>query len=154
MNIERACFNIFFIFSIVSQLSYAQDENLKEEILKITNSYNRAWESLDWEEVSKYHDTDILYYWRGKKGPSNKIEFDKLLQGLFSRMNSYSHKMIDPQLQILNDTAVVISHEVDGDYVGKDGIRVNYDGALTYVFQRKEDGWKIVLIHESSPVNY
>ena len=61
--------------------------------------------------------------------------------------------MLEPHVQLLGENAAVVSHVYDADYVGQNGERTNYDGALTYVFHRKDGKWRIVHIHESAQCN-
>ncbi len=135
---------------LTTLLASGQAPSPEQEILTLTRQYNQAWESLDVEAISPYHANDIIYYWHGRKGPSSKTEFEALLRQLLPSMSSYSHHMIDPQVQLIGEEVAVVSHEVDGEYRSKDGELSNYDGALTYVFQKIEGQWKIILIHESA----
>ena len=122
---------------------------LKNEILDLTERYNLAWESLNTDSILSYHAEDILYYWRGSKGPTSNAELGKMLHALLPGMKSYHHAMVDPQVQILGEDVAIVSHLVDGHYISQDGDTTNYDGALTYVYEQIDGHWKIVLIHES-----
>ncbi|WP_165499007.1 SgcJ/EcaC family oxidoreductase [Gramella sp. KN1008] len=140
----------FFLIIIVWQFSHAQQAEIEKEILAITEKYNQAWESLDIEEISKYHADDILYYWYGSQGPTSKKDFDRLLEQMLPSMTEYIHEILSYQVQVLSDNVVTFSHMYDGQYTATDGKTTNYDGALTYVFKKMDEEWKIVLIHESA----
>ena len=139
----------FFIFA-GSQSLFGQENNVEQELIKLTKKYNEAWKSLNVDSVSRYHAEDIIYYWLGSKGPTSKTEFEKLLNQILPTMKEYRHEILDIQVQVLSDKVAVVSHTYDGEIIGNDGKAGNYDGALTYVFHKRNGEWKIVLIHESA----
>ena len=140
---------IFLLFGSWKPV-FGQQISIEKEIITLTKEYNEAWKSLKVDSVSKYHAEDILYYWLGSKGPSTKTDFEKLLNQILPTMKEYRHKILDIQVQVLSKMVAISSHTYDGEIIGKDDVATNYDGALTYVFHKREGKWKIVLIHESS----
>ena len=81
------CFLTALTLLITSVCGHSQTNSIHDEIIAITEDYNRAWESLNTDSISKYHDDNITYYWRGTKGPFSKGDFESMLNELLPRMS-------------------------------------------------------------------
>ncbi len=127
--------------------------DVAETILSLTNKYNAVWETLEWERIAPFHSNDIRYYWRGVLASSSQAEFKRHFhEDILTEIQGYSATTVDPHVQALGSDAGVVSFEFRGQVVTPDGKTHDYSGAMSYVFERREGDWKIVLIHESAPV--
>jgi hypothetical protein len=121
-------------------------------LLALTESYDSEWSTMRWEQVAPYHSSDIRYFWRGRLAASSQSEFESLFRGIMTEVKSYNADLVEPHVKILSLNAGVVSFEFIGEVVTPEGATQNYSGAMTYVWQRQDNEWKIVQIHESAPI--
>lgn len=129
-----------------------EEEALADTILALTDVYNAAWEALDPEAILRFHSDDFRYYWRGSSaGMSSKAAFERVLRDeILPGMRKWSAEVIDPQVEMLGRDGAVVSFEFTSEAEDTAGEPFDYGaGALSYVFERRDEGWPIVLIHES-----
>jgi ketosteroid isomerase-like protein len=129
-----------------------EDVDPEKTLLDLTNAYNAAWETLDVDTISAFHADDIRYYWRGDLACANQQEFKPLLEGILTDINAYSAVMVDPNVYVISPNAGIVSFQFDGQVDDHQGQTHEYDGAMTYVFEKRNGQWKLTLIHESAPV--
>ena len=130
-----------------------QEAAIADTLLALTDSYNAAWEDLDLEQISQFHADDLRYYWRGATASSSQADFERLFrEDILSQIRAYSAKVLDPHVEVLGSYAGAVSFVFDGVVETPEGVSLDYDGALTYVFERRDGEWKLVLIHESAPL--
>lgn len=137
-----------------TRLDAEQEAALADTILAVTERYNAAWEALSAEGILAFHPDDLRYYYRGSGGISSKVVFDRVLrEEILPFMRSWSMEVIDPDVEVLGPDAAVVSFVMDTEVVDASGQADDYgSGALTYVFERRDGEWQIVLMHESAAV--
>lgn len=135
-----------------ARLDAEREAALADSILSLTRQYNAAWESLSADRISAFHSDDFHYYWRGSTDASSRAEYDRLLrEEILPSMQKWSAEMHDPYVKVLGPNAAVVSFEFSSGVLNAAGEPDDYgSGALTYVFERRDGKWKIVLIHESA----
>jgi ketosteroid isomerase-like protein len=136
------------------RLDAQQEAALAETIFAVTERYNAAWEALSAESILAFHPDDLRYYYRGSGGISSRAVFERILRDeILPSMRSWSMKVIDPHVKVLGPDAATVSFVFDTEVVDASGQPDDYgSGALTYVFERRDGEWQIILIHESAPV--
>lgn len=122
------------------------------EVLDVAEQYNLAWESLNADNISNFHTDDFHYYWRGVKQSSTRQEYHKVMEEeILPTMSKWSMTITDISAKPLGKDAAVVSYVVDTEVILADGTPYNYgSGALSYVLERADGGWKVALVHESS----
>ena len=138
-------------FAQTSQSAPQEAVAVSDTVLALTKSYVEAWESLDQERILRFHSDDVQYYWMGSGSVTSNTAFAGLLGMILPRLKSWSVKVREPRVKVLGTDAAVVSFLFDFESVTRDGQRESGRQAATYVFERRNDDWKIVVIHESAP---
>ena len=146
---------IFPLMFFALQSSHAQTtkiETITDEILAITIKYNKTWETLDMNEVAKFHsDSSFRYYRNMNLSVSNNEEFKSIYPLYMEETKSWTMETSDPVVQVLSDTAAVIGFTGKAELITKDDKVLDIGtGAYSYVWKKINDKWKIVHIHESA----
>lgn len=123
---------------------------IADTLLSITETYNAVWEELDLERMSEYHAADFTYYRRGVVQSASQSEFEQAYHDdVATQITSYWADATNTWVEVLGPDAGVVAFVFRGEVVTPDGAVHDYDGALTYVFERRNTEWQIVHIHES-----
>ena len=69
-----------------------------------------------------------------------------------AEITEYAIEMVSPSVEMLGPDAAVISFLFEDREVYRSGYVGTSEGAMIYVFERREGSWKIVRIHHSGPV--
>ena len=59
-------------------------------------------------------------------------------------------KTSEPVVQVVGEDAAIISFTFEAESVEINGTRSKESGALTYIWNKTNDKWKIVHVHESA----
>ena len=140
------------VFAQTSQSEHKQDSAIADTVLALTNEYVVAWESLNQEDILRFHSDDIQYYWMGTGSVTSNAAFAGLLKMILPTLRSWSMKVREPRIKVLGPDAAVVSFLFDFESVGTDGQLDSGTQAATYVFERLNGDWKIIIVHESAPV--
>ncbi len=137
------------------RLNAEQKAAVRHSLLSVTEAYNAAWESLDYEQISAFHGTDFTYYRRGAVDSDSYADFERAFhENVATQITTYWADMSDTWVNVLSQNAGVVAINFRGgvetpDGETPDGEKHDYNGALTYVLERIEGRWKITHIHES-----
>lgn len=128
------------------------DAEIKQEIIDVTNEYNQAWETVDMDIVSKFHDKDIKYYWHGFLASSSNEEFLKVFKEWLSPTKVWKMEVENFDVQVLaEDLAIIGFNSSSSTTILTNGESYDYGtGAFTYVWKKSNGKWKIIHIHESA----
>lgn len=149
-------FSTLVFLLLFSYCTFGQTEKegqqIVEQILSITEKYNKTWETLDMEKVAQFHsDSSFRYYRNMKLGVSNNDEFKKQMPKYMNALKSWKIEVSNPVVQVLDKNAAVIGFTGKAEMVTKDNKISDFgSGAYTYVWQKVNDEWRIVHIHEST----
>ena len=141
---------------LVLQISYGQTkgelENIKAEIIEVTNKYNQTWETLDMNQVAQLHsDSSFRYYRNMKLFVASNEEFKNVLPRYMKNTKSWTMETNDPVVQVLSNNAAEIGFTGKAELITRDDKVMDVGtGAYTYVWKKINDEWKIVHIHESA----
>jgi ketosteroid isomerase-like protein len=141
-------FSLGLTFSVQSQSTTESD--VQSQIQDITKEYNKTWETLNVEEIAKFHsDKSFLYYWRGQLASRNNEHFRKLFPEILSATKSWTiTKSSEPLVQVISEDAAIISFTLE-TVVDMDGKKSPGGGTLTYVWSKVDGKWKISHIHDT-----
>jgi len=138
-------------------LSCAQQEPVSEaeltkEVIALTHTYNQVWETLDMDSVAHYHDDSIRYYWHGFLAAASNEAFRQVFGEWLAPVQVWKMEIENLDVQVLSpDLAIVGFKTSSTTNILASGEDYDYgNGALTYVWKRREGQWKIVHIHESA----
>jgi hypothetical protein len=150
-RISILAFLLQFSFSIFGQTE-TESKKIEEEILSVTEAYNKTWGTLNMEEVAKFHsDSSFRYYRNMRLGVSSNEDFKKLMPKYFTGSKSWKIEVTNPVVQVLGPDAAVIGFTGKAEMVSIDGnVSDAGTGAYTYVWKKINGHWKIVHIHESA----
>ena len=123
---------------------------LQDTILALAEEYNAAWGSLDVGRIVQYHGAGFEYYWFDQRISADFAE--TLGEIWLAETQAYSIEMVEPDVEILGADAAVISFRFNDRQLYDSGDVVTTQGALGYIFERRDSGWEIVRIHHSGPV--
>lgn len=124
---------------------------IADTLLAITKAYNAAWEELDLERISEYHADDFTYYRRGVVQSASQTEFEQVYHDdVATQITSYWANATETWVEVLGPDAGVVAFVFRGGVETPDGATYDYDGALTYVYERRGGRWQVVHIHESA----
>ena len=124
---------------------------IADTLLSITEAYNAAWEKLDLDQISEYHADDFTYYRRGTLDSKSQSEFEQVYHDdVATQITSYWADASNIWVEVLGTDAGTVAFEFRGGVTTPDGATHDYDGALTYIFERRDGHWRLVHIHESA----
>ena len=123
---------------------------IADTIRALSEDYNAAWEELSVARIIDFHGAGFEYYWFDRKITD---EFAELVGNVWlSDTQEYSIEMFEPSVEVLGQDAAVISFSFRDRQVFVSGEVATTQGLLSYVFERRDGGWKIVRVHHSGPV--
>jgi len=133
------------------ELSAERETEIAETLLSITEAYNAVWEELDLERISEYHADDFTYYRRGVVQSASQTEFEQAYHDdVATQITAYWANATDTWVEVLGPNSGVVAFVFRGGVETPDGGKFDYDGALTYIYERRDEKWQIVHIHESA----
>lgn len=71
-------------------------------------------------------------------------------ENVATQITAYWASASDTWVKVLGPNAGLVAFVFRGGVETPDGARYDYDGALTYVFERREGQWRLTHIHESA----
>ena len=129
-----------------------ESQKIVEEILSITEKYNKTWETLDMEKVALFHsDSSFRYYRNMRSGIKSNDDFKKLMPQYMNFIKSWKMEISNPVVQVLSENVAVIGFIGKAEMIDKDNKSSDAgSGAYTYIWKKINGEWKIVHIHEST----
>ncbi len=133
------------------RLTADREAAIADTLLAMTEAYNTVWEALDLAQISAYHADDFTYYRRGLVQSASQQEFEQAYHDdVATQITSYWAEASEVRVEVLGSDAGVVAFLFRGGVETPDGTEHDYDGALTYVYERRDGRWQIVHIHESA----
>lgn len=127
------------------------DSRVKDQVIEITKEYNRVWQTLNVDSIAEFHsDKSFAYYWHGGLASANNDHFRKLFSTILSTTKDWSIEIAQPLVQVISDDAAIISFGFEALSTEKNGTKSNETGAITYIWNKINNKWKLVHIHESA----
>jgi ketosteroid isomerase-like protein len=142
---------VFFAFYFTHGQTEKEKKKIAEQILTLTKEYSHTWETLNMDAAANYHsDSTFKYYRYGTLAVSSNTEFKKMAPQWMEETKSLEIiEFSDPVVQVLSNNIAVLSFKGVAKIVLKNGKEELDAGTVTYVWQKINDKWKIVHIHES-----
>ncbi len=142
----------FFTFKCIYAQPDLHSQKIVEEILKITDDYNRAWGTADMEKVSRFHsDSSFRYYRNMKLSVGSNEEFKTIFPQVMKGTKSWTFEVINPVVQVLSENAAVIGFTGKAQLITTESqVLDTGTGAYTFVWKKTNGKWSIVHIHESA----
>lgn len=129
------------------QLTPEQESAIADSVRSLTEETLATWNELNPEPYLDYYSEDLHFYYQGSHLPRNK--FEEVVRKQMDLYQEFTTEMSDPQVEVLGPDASVVSFKYKGTAVDTAGNPDSLDAALTVIFERRNDGWKIVQAHES-----
>ncbi len=148
--------SIFSFILLASHFSYGQtdkeSQKIVEEILAITEKYNKTWGTINMLKVARFHsDSSFRYYRNMKLSVGSNEEFKKLFPQIMKGTKSWKIEIKSPVVQVLAKHAAVIGFTGIAELITLDDkVSDIGSGAYTYIWKKINGQWKIVHIHESA----
>jgi hypothetical protein len=148
--------SISLVMLLTGCITYGQTdkdmEKIVEEILAVTNKYNKTWETINMLKVAGFHsDSSFRYYRNMKLSVGSNEEFKKVYPQILEGTKSFKLKVENPVVQVLANDAALIGFTASGELITHDNKVLDIGtGAYTYVWKKIDGQWKIVHIHESA----
>lgn len=149
-------FSVFIGIILTCHFTYGQTrqetEKITEEILTITDRYNKTWETINMLKVAEFHsDSSFRYYRNMELSVGSNEEFKKVYPQILKGTKSFKMKVENPVVQVLGNDAALIGFTAKAELITIDNKVLDIGtGAYTYVWKKTEGQWKIVHIHESA----
>jgi len=139
------------VFTFSQKQTDKEDQNIANEIIDMTRKYNGAWDTLDMNEVAKFHSNKSFRYYRhGSLAVGSNEEFRRVAPEWMKETKTLTEiEFNDPIVQVLSKDTAIIGFKGVAKVLLKDGKEELESGAATYVWQKIGKEWKIVNIHES-----
>lgn len=143
---------LLLTFDFILGQTNNESQKIIDEILSITEKYNKTWETLNMEKVARFHsDSSFRYYRNMKLGVSSNEDFKRVMPKYMSSIKSWKLEVSNPVVQVLDKNAAVIGFTGKAEMVTNDNkVSDSGSGAYTYVWKKTEGEWKLVHIHESA----
>ena len=133
------------------RLNSEQEAAISEILLSTTAAYNAAWEALDFDRISEFHADDFTYYRRGIVDSESNADFERAYhENVATQITGYWASASHTWVKVLGPEAGIVAFVFRGGVETPDGAKHTYDGALTYVYERRGGQWRITHIHESA----
>jgi ketosteroid isomerase-like protein len=129
-------------------LDPAGERAIADTIQTLTEAYNDAWETLDIEAIMDFHGAGFEYYWFDIKAEG---DFGAILGDWLSETVEFTWQVSEPSVEVLGGDAAVISFLFKDRVVFRSGSVAETRGAMSYVFEQRDDNWEIVRVHQSGP---
>lgn len=126
-----------------------ESTTVADSIRVLTNNLAASWERLDPDEYLGWFASDLVFYFEGQR--VGRSEFDASVNAAMRALRSSTFEILDPHVQILAKDVATISFRLREVMVDTTGATTDLRGALTLIWSRRADGWKVVLAHESLP---
>lgn len=121
-----------------------ENAEIHAAVLSIAEDWINAWNQNDFESMSRLHDTDLRYYWRGR--PRGYDAFMEELREHIFPNETFEVEMVEPHVQVLNQHTGIASFQMRGA-TDPDGTPPG--AAVTLVVVERDEVWTIIHVHES-----
>jgi uncharacterized protein (TIGR02246 family) len=126
----------------------AQDQNspasTADAVLSIVEAWTEAWNQEDLELMSQLHDSELLYYWRGR--PRGYETFMHELREYIFPNETNSVELVNPHIQSVAPDVAIVGFQMRSTESATGEPEV----AFTLGLVRRASGWKIIHVHESA----
>ena len=145
---------ILILFSLSNffgqnRITSAELKDIKQEASSLANRWVHAWNGhIDCEKMMGLYDADMKYVWRGVSPPRNYNGFKSFVEEKLVGQSNYDLSISNIDITVIDkDSAIVFLHfndKNDSPYGS---------GAASLIMVKKDVGWKIIYVHESSVEN-
>ena len=132
-------------------LSAQQDEldayQMEKSIIALTIELAKSWEELDADKYLDYFSPDLDFYIEGER---LGFEFlDGIVRNAMSTLKRTTFEVIEPKVSYASHDVAIISFQLKETFLDKNENYEELNAAMTLVWEKKEEQWKITLAHES-----
>lgn len=130
------------------QASVAADSSeiaLGNEIRLLALNWMQAWTDLDANKMAELHDSELAYFWRGK--PDSSEDFLDAFENFVvpnAPEEPVIYEVLNLNVQVLGSDVAIAAFNFHEKLQDEDS-----GAAVSLVFVRRDDGWKIIHAHES-----
>jgi len=124
-----------------------EDEGVADSVLVLTGQLGRAWERLDAEEYLGWFAQDLSFYIAGQR--VERADFDRVVRGTTRALRSSTFEILDPRVRVLSPGNAAVSFGLRELMIDTVGDTTDFRGAMTLLWSLSEEGWKVVVAHES-----
>jgi len=149
-------FVLFFLFCGPYQngLTLEIEEEIKDTLEKIAVENLTSWEPPFYEEklLKPFtHNDDFSVVIDGFPIKNyeiwKKVVYESMQEDREKKFKQYKHVIKDIRTSVLSKNSGVVTIIYTWDYVTKDDLHYNTNGAVTLTFKFKDDSWKIIHFH-------
>lgn len=155
MAIKYYLFVLFLIFTIIScsgdpnQLSPAEIEQIKNEIIQRSEQHASDLENMDYDSVMTFYSKDLIffgdgYYW-GDYLTADGVWKDILNEGGWKKMLYWD--LQNHKIHVFSKEAASYLVEFDHKHLEQNGDTLGSSGCFTYGMQKIDGEWKAVTGH-------
>ena len=123
--------------------------SLADSVRELTNELAGAGERLDPDEYLGWFSSDLVFYIEGQR--VERVDFESVVRATTGALRSSTFEILDPQVRVLSPDAATISFGLRELMVDTAGVATDLRGALTLVWWRRTEGWRVIVAHESIP---
>ena len=118
-----------------------------DSVRALTSELAAAWEALDADRYLGWFASDLVFYFEGAR--VERPELESIIRATTAGLQSSTFEISDPRVQVLGPDAAAISFGLRELMVDTAGVTTDLRAALTLVWERRPEGWRVVLAHES-----
>jgi len=154
-NLYVLMFVVLFSFTnnVSAQLTNAQKESIKKEVLKINEKEVSSMKLLDADAMSEFWSTEIIsatVCWDSLINQYDSYEkFNKAVSNWFASRKSQVVTIKQVNAEVLKENLVLISEILHWDITWKNGFKQIGDSYVTILWKKGNKGWKSIYYHES-----
>ena len=135
--------------SVPQQSSNVPSVDVAETLLALSQEWIDTWNQRDVERMAQMHgDAAHTVYLIGDTFSTVEWLLQEIREKKFWDL-SWKLTMVEPHVRILGPDAGLVSFRLVGEEVGAGGTRP-FSAAFSLVYQKLDEGWKIVHVQDSS----
>jgi uncharacterized protein (TIGR02246 family) len=121
--------------------------SLADSIETFTQQLAESWVRLDADGYLKWFSDDFVFYIDGQRVPRD--EFEAVVRAATGSLQESTFEISDSHVEVLGPDAGVISFDLREVMVDTTGATTDLNAAMTLIWQRQRDEWRITIAHES-----
>ena len=125
--------------------------SVADSIEIFTHELAESWVRLDADDYLHWFSDDFVFYIAGQR--VSRSGFEAVVRAATGALKTSTFDISDPHIEVLAPDAGVISFGLREVMVDTAGATTDLNAAMTLVWQRQEDAWRIIMAHESLPLH-
>ncbi|HEU4577266.1 MAG TPA: nuclear transport factor 2 family protein [Polyangiaceae bacterium] len=128
----------------------ATPANPERDALQIVQRWATAFNESNVDTIASLYAPDALFFGTGSKSlVTAPADIRSYFEAALTKDNPRGAQLLDHSVKVLSDTVVLVTG-LDRVTGTKDGSTYQRDGRVSFVLEKRADGWQIVHFHRSA----